>query len=458
MRKKLAAAVVAGLLLSACGSNSNTTTSSAGYEIINGTIVYPVNATSNVTNCPNVPAGYAPLSNAAIGVALANQTVVTVFTDACGQFHAQLQTGNYILQVHAGNVVYTIPEDALEVASNLIAVPSNQTKAYKVTINKIDVGAAKVYLTITDSTGKALIGIPPSAVTIKVDGVKVPWFDWIVSASSGDPASVAMVMDASGSMGDIIANTTPGDKYYYAALAAQKVVEGKNPTDEYSFVIFDDSVNFLNSTFVNGLGIRDRSTNSSANVTYPADGFTTDVSQLLFAVDIYNPHSPLYDVNATTYPYYLSYYNWGGATALIDASYEGVDKVSSRANTRRFVIVMTDGQENSSYLHNDTQVVNLANQNGVTIYTIGIGDNYTVDTSLLKEFANGTGGLYYQIDPSTSSSPLAVLDPFLAALSNISFQYEATVDFGLYPPGNHTLSIEINYLGISGNATAVFQR
>lgn len=66
-------------------------------------------------------------------------------------------------------------------------------------------------------------------------------------------------------------------------------------------------------------------------------------------------------------------------------------KDASKDNTVRFILLLTDGV--GSYDHSYTQ---LAIENGIKIYTIGLGTDY--DDVLLKEIANSTGGQYYHAD------------------------------------------------------------
>lgn len=57
----------------------------------------------------------------------------------------------------------------------------------------------------------------------------------------------------------------------------------------------------------------------------------------------------------------------------------------------KYIVFMTDGEDNRhSYSYNS--LINEANDNGVTIYTIGLG---SVDDSTLKKVAKDTGGKYY---------------------------------------------------------------
>jgi len=57
----------------------------------------------------------------------------------------------------------------------------------------------------------------------------------------------------------------------------------------------------------------------------------------------------------------------------------------------KYIVFMTDGEDNRRSYSYDS-LINEANDNGVTIYTIGLG---SVDDSTLKKVAKNTGGKYY---------------------------------------------------------------
>ncbi|MCL2460642.1 MAG: VWA domain-containing protein [Euryarchaeota archaeon] len=83
----------------------------------------------------------------------------------------------------------------------------------------------------------------------------------------------------------------------------------------------------------------------------------------------------------------------GGSTALYDAIREANDEfiVNSPSDVVKIMIVLTDGQDNSSSVSPDS-VIQTAVMNNIVIYTIGVGD---VDRSVLTNIALSTGGMYY---------------------------------------------------------------
>lgn len=85
----------------------------------------------------------------------------------------------------------------------------------------------------------------------------------------------------------------------------------------------------------------------------------------------------------------------GGSTALYDALYAGLYQTYYETGAK-CVIAFTDGAENaSSYTFDD--VVELAQNTGIPVFIIGIGDS-TYDASALRKMAEQCSGRYYSAD------------------------------------------------------------
>lgn len=83
-----------------------------------------------------------------------------------------------------------------------------------------------------------------------------------------------------------------------------------------------------------------------------------------------------------------------GATAVWDGIYAGIIEVGTNAsNPQRVVIVMTDGGDNSS-TRKPSDIISLALQRGVAVYTIGLGS--AINAIELQSIADQTGGRYFQ--------------------------------------------------------------
>lgn len=88
-----------------------------------------------------------------------------------------------------------------------------------------------------------------------------------------------------------------------------------------------------------------------------------------------------------------------GLTKLYDTLIEAVQRVLPQSGAK-CVIAFTDGYDNRSASTID-DVINYANMYDVPIFIIGIGDD--VDTSVLRNIAESTGGFYTSVDYVDSS-------------------------------------------------------
>ncbi len=83
----------------------------------------------------------------------------------------------------------------------------------------------------------------------------------------------------------------------------------------------------------------------------------------------------------------------GSGTATFDACYRGIDSLKRKAGGR-VIILLTDGDDNSSvWGRSEATTIAYARQNGVSIYTVGLGEFR--DSIRLKEMALQTGGKFY---------------------------------------------------------------
>lgn len=95
---------------------------------------------------------------------------------------------------------------------------------------------------------------------------------------------------------------------------------------------------------------------------------------------------------------YAPYDNGEGETDLYDAVVKAVDDIVDLASQdRKAVIVISDGR-NDEFLSDNPDlvaVINHAQDNGVPIFTIAIGDPLLVDFNVLEDLADLTGGQSY---------------------------------------------------------------
>ena len=106
----------------------------------------------------------------------------------------------------------------------------------------------------------------------------------------------------------------------------------------------------------------------------------------------------------------------GGGTAIGDGLAMGVDMVSSIANKKKLIILLSDGEQTAGQISID-DAITYAKSEGSVVYTIGVGSNKNVvlgydwfgrpqyaklDEKSLKKIAQNTGGEYFRATDSVS--------------------------------------------------------
>jgi hypothetical protein len=79
------------------------------------------------------------------------------------------------------------------------------------------------------------------------------------------------------------------------------------------------------------------------------------------------------------------------STSLYDAIGFGLESLSIRTRPAKILIVFTDGEENSSKKFNVDKIINLANDNNITIILVG---SLFSDIDAFELISNGTKGIY----------------------------------------------------------------
>ena len=171
-----------------------------------------------------------------------------------------------------------------------------------------------VRATVMDAKGNYVLGLKKSAFTIQDNDSPQK----ITAFSDEDtPVSVAVVFDVSGSMSEAkIAQTKQ-------ALAG--FIQTSHPLDEFFLVSFDSQAHLL----------LDRSRSGDAVL----DKFT--------------------------------YFQTGGNTALYDALYLGLEKVSHGTFPRQAILLITDGEDNDSR-YTFKEVRRRLQESDVSVYSIGV--------------------------------------------------------------------------------------
>lgn len=225
----------------------------------------------------------------------------------------------------------------------LLMLSSQATAQPNLRFNRVDVQWPTVELYFTVScVGSPVWTLSPTDFRVLEDGIGVDQFTLhCPNPAVRCPMSVALVLDASGSMQG-------------AGIAGEKAAA-------YAFIDLMD-------------GIGDEAAVLSFNHTVTVhQSMTSDRSMLSAAVD---------QLAAT------------GATAIWDATYRGIQEVvNDGGNTCRAVVALTDGGDGSSS-HTPPEIIALANRHNIRVFTIGLGTG--INATELEFIAKLTGGRYFQ--------------------------------------------------------------
>ncbi len=196
-------------------------------------------------------------------------------------------------------------------------------------------------LTVTDAMGRYVSGLTKNAFTVS-DNNKEQEITFF--SDSDAPVSVGILFDVSGSMSR--------DKIQKARKALERFMATSHPSDEYFLIAFNSRAQLL----------MDR---------------TRDGEAVLRKLTLVQPKSN---------------------TALYDAVYLGVERVTRGTHQKRALLVISDGQDNASR-YNFGEVRRLIKESDVVTYSVGIMDARDSSSSLgmqgqafLDELSSVTGG------------------------------------------------------------------
>ena len=249
----------------------------------------------------------------------------------------------------------------LEIKSNDSINPKISTKlsglavsiaSISVQINQVESDlqcpAAKVtaYVSVIDQSGYVVTGLLENNFTVSenINLVNLTNFSFVSQITA--PISVALVMDYSDSITNIPVAQSDMEE------AAAYFVDQLGVDDETEIIKYATEIKDV-------------------------QGFTSDKNLL---------------TNAIYYPVDV-----GSHTSLYDAAWQAVDDTALRLKPRKAVIILTDGEDDdgtgnpisSSSL---SDVINHANDKGIPIFTVGLGN---INDAVLEQMSNDTGGQFF---------------------------------------------------------------
>jgi Ca-activated chloride channel family protein len=214
---------------------------------------------------------------------------------------------------------------------------------------KVKTDLVSLTLTVTDLYGRYVSGLTKKAFTV-IDNNEEQEITFFSDKDA--PVSLGVIFDVSGSMS--------GEKIAKARKALERFIATSHPSDEYFLIAFNNRAQLL----------LDR---------------TRDGDAVLRKLTLVNPREN---------------------TALYDAVYLGVDKVTRGAHQKRALLIISDGQDNASR-YNFGEVRRLMKESDVVTYAVGIlggGDASSMlgmqGQAFLDELTSVSGGksFYPQTD------------------------------------------------------------
>ncbi|MCC7575866.1 MAG: VWA domain-containing protein, partial [Methanomethylovorans sp.] len=192
-------------------------------------------------------------------------------------------------------------------------------------------------------------------------------------------ANAVLVLDRSGSMDPDYYAGTPMDVVLVLDRSGSMTDDGRNPPQPMTNVK-DAAKDFLDNLV------------SNSNVGLVSFSSSASTDRPLTLMNSYD--------NKTSLKTAITALNPSGMTAIGDAMAAANDLlVNGRADTRKVIVLLTDGVCNAGSDQECTNAISLSKVNGITVYTIGLGTN--LDEPLLQKIAFETGGRYYNAPTSS---------------------------------------------------------
>jgi Ca-activated chloride channel homolog len=197
---------------------------------------------------------------------------------------------------------------------------------------KLEAKLVSVTVTVSDAHGRFVTGLAKEDFEVFDDRVKQE----ITHFTDDDaPISLGIIFDVSGSMGGLISRSI---------AALRRFFETSHEDDEFFIVAFNNRAQLVQD-------------------------YTSSISEILDRVVF---------VKAK------------GSTSLYDAVYLGIEKARQGRHAKRALLIISDGEENSSR-YSEGELGTLLKESDVQIYAVGITNTYA-GAGTLKQIAGMSGG------------------------------------------------------------------
>jgi len=198
---------------------------------------------------------------------------------------------------------------------------------------RVGVETVFIKVSVTDPLNRYVTGLEKDHFKIYEDKVEQSIYHF---AQHSAPISVGILFDTSGSMKDNI---------HTARNSIMRFLEAGNPEDEWFLISFNQRTSLLQD-------------------------FTSQSAEIRNEISFSKP---------------------GGRTALYDAVYMGLDETRDARNDKKALILITDGEDNSSR-YSSSEVREFAKESDVQIYAIGEQGKLGYGRSEIQNIVSITGG------------------------------------------------------------------
>jgi Ca-activated chloride channel homolog len=230
--------------------------------------------------------------------------------------------------------VYSWLSVALLLLASVLVV-NGQTPKHAPPIFKVGVETVFIKISVTDPLNRYVTGLEKEHFKVFEDKVEQSISHFHQQAA---PISVGLIFDVSASMKD-------NNNIKKAKNAITRFLDSGNREDEYFLVTFNQKTTLVQS-------------------------FTPQTASLQSDVAFQKP---------------------GGRTAMYDAVYMGLDHIKGAKNEKKALILITDGEDNSSR-YSPSEVKEFAKESDVQIYAIGEEGKLGYGRSEIQNIVTMTGG------------------------------------------------------------------
>ena len=289
-------------------------------------------------------------------------------------------------------------------------------KSLNVGINQVESNlqcpAAEVtaYVSVTDQGGYPVTGLLENNFLVYEDIDVMNLTDFSFVSQVKEPISVSLVMDYS----DSITNIPEAQSDMEEAVAYFVDQLRDDDDDDY-----DDEAEII----------------KYATEVKVVQEFTSDKN--LLTNTIYSP----VDV--------------GSHTRLYDAAWRAVDDIALGLKPRKAVIILTDGEDDDGTgdpisSHSLSEVINHANDIGVPLFTVGLGN---INDAVLEQMANDTGGQFF--DSPTSDNLGNIYSQIAKVLFENQYILTYVSELGTGVKANLTIEAYVSPadMGVTGDDT-----